>query len=144
MTALIAVGDFTGEGKPDLLARNPSGQLLLYKGNGTGGFASGSGGVINSGWNIMTSIISGADFTGDGSTDLVACDSSGILWVYPHTASGFGTRRQLGGGWNIMSKIITVIERPALASRSIMRAVASPNPRRLSRPVNGSTEAAVL
>ena len=33
-TALLAPGDFSGDGKPDLLARQPDGALLLYRGNG--------------------------------------------------------------------------------------------------------------
>ena len=43
-----------------------------------------------------------------------------------------------------MSKIITVTGRPATASRSISRLLASVKPRRFSIPLKGSTEAAVL
>ena len=40
-TALLAPGDFSGDGKPDLLVRDGDGQLLMYRGNGTGGWAAG-------------------------------------------------------------------------------------------------------
>ncbi|MGX1328976.1 hypothetical protein AB7M56_003475 [Bradyrhizobium elkanii] len=43
-----------------------------------------------------------------------------------------------------MSKIITVTGRPATDSRSITRAQASVKPRRLSMPLRGSIDAAVL
>ena len=43
-----------------------------------------------------------------------------------------------------MSKIITVTGRPAAASRSMTRLLASAKPRRLSMPLNGSIDAAVL
>ncbi|EAX0569006.1 hypothetical protein WX77_25030, partial [Salmonella enterica] len=33
-------GDFDGDGKADLVARKPNGELWLYSGNGTGGFTS--------------------------------------------------------------------------------------------------------
>ena len=38
-TALVAPGDFSGDGKPDILARQSDGALLLYRGNGDSGFA---------------------------------------------------------------------------------------------------------
>jgi hypothetical protein len=42
-TALLAPGDWSGDGRPDLLARTTDGLLLLYRGNGSGGFLTGSG-----------------------------------------------------------------------------------------------------
>ncbi|PYI39810.1 hypothetical protein CVS30_03890 [Arthrobacter psychrolactophilus] len=42
--------------------------------------------------------------------DLVAADSTGVLWQYPGTGSGgFGTRKQIGKGWTGM-RSITVID----------------------------------
>jgi hypothetical protein len=46
----------------------------------------------------MTALIA-ADFNGDGKADIIARDSSGYLWLYPHTPSGFGTSSQIGNGW---------------------------------------------
>jgi hypothetical protein len=46
------------------------------------------------------------DFTGDSKADLVARDSSGVLYIYPGTASGgFGSRIRLGSGWNAMTAL---------------------------------------
>jgi hypothetical protein len=52
---LDAVGDYSGDGIPDLLARTPSGALFLYKGTGAsqvgpGTFASSV--KIGTGWNM--------------------------------------------------------------------------------------------
>jgi hypothetical protein len=47
------------------------------------------------------------DMNGDGNPDLVARDSGGRLWLYPSTsASGFGTRVQIGSGWGGMNAIL--------------------------------------
>jgi hypothetical protein len=46
---VFSPGDFTGDGKADLLGRQPSGASYLYRGNGAGGF-SGAGQKIGSGW----------------------------------------------------------------------------------------------
>ena len=57
--------------------------------------------------------------------------------------AGWPKRSLIDLKWS-MSKISTVTGRPALASRSITRDVASEKPRRLNMPVSGSIEAAVL
>ena len=52
-TALAAGGDFSGDGKPDVLARQPDGTLLLYRGNGAGGWVTGAGEPIGTGWGSL-------------------------------------------------------------------------------------------
>ena len=48
------------------------------------------------------------DFTGDGKTDVIARDASGQLWLYPGTGTGDWFKRiDLGGGWNVMSAIVS-------------------------------------
>jgi hypothetical protein len=53
-TALVGGGDFSGDGKPDVLARTSDGSLLLYRGNGAGGWITGAGERIGSGWGSLT------------------------------------------------------------------------------------------
>jgi hypothetical protein len=49
-----------------------------------------------------------SDFNRDGHTDLVAQDTAGRLWLYPgKAAGGFGTRSQMGIGWNTMTALLT-------------------------------------
>lgn len=53
-----------------------------------------------------------SDFAGDANPDVLARDSSGRQWVYPMTqdpssgAPRFGTRVQVGAGWNIYNAIV--------------------------------------
>jgi hypothetical protein len=49
-TAIVGVGDWSGDGPSDLLVRNAAGDLLLYRGNGTGGFAAPFP-KVGGGWN---------------------------------------------------------------------------------------------
>ena len=102
--ALSALRDFNADGRADLVARDSSGVLWIYPGNGSGGFGARVG--LGSGWNAMTAISASGDLTGDGQLDLVARDSSGVLWIYPGNGSGgFGARVRLGSGWNAMTAI---------------------------------------
>jgi hypothetical protein len=41
-------GDFSGDGRPDILARDAAGSLWLYPGNGTGGVTART--LVGSGW----------------------------------------------------------------------------------------------
>ncbi|MGZ4687122.1 FG-GAP repeat domain-containing protein [Oryzihumus sp.] len=48
---VFGVGDFSGDGKVDLMGRTPTGYLYLYRGNGAGGFLSRT--VIGTGWTVF-------------------------------------------------------------------------------------------
>lgn len=52
-SALVGPGDWDGDGNPDLLARRSDGALMLYSGNGAGGFQSPYP-QIGTGWNGLT------------------------------------------------------------------------------------------
>ncbi|MEU9857457.1 VCBS repeat-containing protein [Streptomyces sp. NPDC047974] len=100
--SIVGPGDLTGDGKGDLVARDASGILWLYKGNGLGtGFATRVS--IGGGWNGFNKLLGAGDYTGDGLTDLVARTTGGDLYVYPGTGSAsavFGARKLVGSGWN--------------------------------------------
>ncbi|GAA1270042.1 hypothetical protein GCM10009589_24700 [Arthrobacter pascens] len=56
--------------------------------------------------NVVGILTALRDFNGDGNADLLARDSSGVLWTYMGNASGaFPTRVRVGGGWNVMNAI---------------------------------------
>jgi hypothetical protein len=101
---LVSTGDITGDGKPDLIAREPSGMLWLYKGTGsaTGPYAARV--QIGPGWNAYNSFVGVSDLNSDGKPDLVTRDSSGTLWFYQGrgTATGgpFAAKSAIGPGWN--------------------------------------------
>ncbi|WP_282084367.1 trypsin-like serine protease [Streptomyces tendae] len=97
-------GDYNRDGRPDLLARDGSGVLWLYPGTGKAAPALGSRVKVGGGWNAYGAFATAGDITGDGRPDLLARDSSGVMWLYkgtgkPGTAT-FKTRVRVGGGWN--------------------------------------------
>jgi hypothetical protein len=101
-TALLAPGDFSGDGKPDVLARHPDGALLMYRGNGAGGWVTGAGEQIGSGWQSFTAVLSGGDFSGDGKPDVLARQPDGALLMYRGNGAGgwvTGAGEQIGSGW---------------------------------------------
>ncbi|MDT9690506.1 FG-GAP-like repeat-containing protein [Streptomyces sp. P9(2023)] len=107
--ALTRHGDFSRDGREDVIAREAStGKLWLYPGTGTGGL--GTRKLIGSGgWNGMAKVTAFGDLSGDGRADLLAVEkSTGKLWMYPGTASGgLGARKLLGnGGWNSMNALV--------------------------------------
>jgi len=55
-STIISSGDFSGDGKSDLLARGRDGTLWMYAGNGTGGFLLRK--VVGKGWNMFSTILS--------------------------------------------------------------------------------------
>ena len=100
-TALIAPGDFSGDGKPDILARREDGALLLYRGNGDSGFA-GAAQVVGSGWQNFTALLGPGDWNGDGKVDVLARGADGRLLLYRGNGrAGWitGSAEPIGTGW---------------------------------------------
>ncbi|MFE1438306.1 FG-GAP-like repeat-containing protein [Streptomyces sp. NPDC058739] len=111
MNALTRHGDFSRDGREDLIAREAAtGKLWLYPGTSTGTF--GSRRLIGSGgWNSMSRIHAFGDLTGDSRSDLIAVEkATGKLWLYPGTSTGtLGARKLIGsGGWNSMNALVAV------------------------------------
>lgn len=96
---ILAPGDFSGDGIPDLLSRSTTtGALTLHRGSGTGTIASSA--VVGSGWQGFTAVVAPGDLDGDGAVDLLARDSTGVLWLYPGTGKGaLKPRVSKGSGW---------------------------------------------
>jgi hypothetical protein len=106
MTAVLAPGDFDGDGRPDLLARDASGALWLYPGDGADGW--GARVLVGSGWNIMRSIVAVGDFTGDGFPDVAGIVTDGALRLYPGDGhGGWGAPAVIGSGWGVMSAVVS-------------------------------------
>ncbi|GII85158.1 hypothetical protein Ssi03_31480 [Sphaerisporangium siamense] len=126
----ILVADVTGDGRPDLLARNPSsdgGTLLVYPNNGSVTSNPWTRSPIwsGSGWNLAQAMMLG-DVTGDGRPEIVARDGNGAILVYPHngaTSTNFWTSIVYGsrGGWNASDRLsmadVTADGHPDLIAR---------------------------
>lgn len=104
-SAIVAPGDFNGDGRSDILAReSATGYLWLYPGNGAGRWLPRV--RVGTSWNSMTALMGPGDFNGDRTADLLARDSRGYLWLYPGNGSGgWLPRVQVGTGWNGLNAI---------------------------------------
>ncbi|WP_405810416.1 VCBS repeat-containing protein [Streptomyces sp. NBC_00210] len=106
---LAGTADLTGDGKPDLIARDTAGTLWLYRGTGTAAAPFASRTKIGAGWNIYNTLVVTGDLTADGKPDLIARDTAGTLWLYRGTGSAaapFASRTKIGAGWNIYNTLI--------------------------------------
>ncbi|WP_225850311.1 trypsin-like serine protease [Streptomyces sp. HPF1205] len=97
-------GDLTNDGHPDIVARDGSGNLWLYKGTGKASAPWAARVKIGGGWGTYTAFAAVGDLTGDGKADLIGRDSAGKLWLYKGTGSStapYAARVLIGtGGWN--------------------------------------------
>ncbi|WP_156251843.1 FG-GAP-like repeat-containing protein [Pseudactinotalea terrae] len=104
---VLGTNDWNGDGNPDLLARRADGSLWLYRGNGRGGFQSGSV-KVGVGWHLMADLSVSDDFVGDRPA-LLATDRAGNLYAYPSDgAGGFSSRILVSRTWSSMQQTVGV------------------------------------
>ncbi|MGW0557957.1 FG-GAP repeat domain-containing protein [Streptomyces sp. NPDC002926] len=104
---VLSPGNLGGTAPDDVLARDNSGVLWLYKGNSNGTLAARV--KVGPGWNAYSHITGKGDLSGDGRADILAKDKTGALWLYKGTgnaAAPFSARAKVGAGWNIYNRII--------------------------------------
>jgi hypothetical protein len=107
MREIIGAGDFTGDGKPDLLAvRADNNVMYTYPGNGTGGWLTPR--VVTAGWGGFDAWIGVGDVTGDAKADLLARRSSdGALVLYSGTGAGtLNPGRVVLSGWDAFRVVV--------------------------------------
>ncbi|MDN4598409.1 FG-GAP-like repeat-containing protein [Leifsonia virtsii] len=106
---VLSPGDFDGDGRNDVLARDASGLLWLYPGDGASGWLPRR--QVGSGWGGMRSIVAARDFSGDGAMDVLATDAAGTLWLYPGDGrGGWLARSAIGSGWGGMTAIVGIAD----------------------------------
>ncbi|MEV4944320.1 FG-GAP-like repeat-containing protein [Streptomyces sp. NPDC053755] len=78
--------DFDGNGRTDLIARDPDGNLKIWAGRGNGTFNAPA--HLTAGWDFTQTIA--ADFNEDGRADIIARDpSNDSLKMWTHNAGGY-------------------------------------------------------
>jgi hypothetical protein len=106
---LLNPGDFSGDGRSDVLSVNPvTGDLSRHVGDGNAGLSAGS--VINAGWTTLRSVNPAGDLDNDGRADLLGIGvSDNRLYLYRGDgAGGFLERRDLGGDWSTVDVVFAV------------------------------------
>ncbi|MBT2525386.1 VCBS repeat-containing protein [Streptomyces sp. ISL-99] len=99
--------DLNGDKRPDLLATDTSGVLWLYKGTGSSSAPFATRVKVGSGWQIYNQITAVGNIAGSTAGDLVARDTSGVLWLYQGNGTGnFTARVKVGSGWNRFSHLV--------------------------------------
>lgn len=99
LATALALGDLTGDGRPDVLLRDRGGELWVYPHNGR----TGPGNPwtvqrrwVGSGWSTARELRL-ADVDGDGRADLIDLERDGTLWVYP---TGGAEPLKIAGDWS--------------------------------------------
>ncbi|MFI8366316.1 N-acetylmuramoyl-L-alanine amidase [Streptomyces sp. NPDC085466] len=106
---LLGVGDMNADGRADLIARDKTGVLWLYKNTGASPNPFATRVRVGGGWNIYNELISTGDMTDDGRPDLIARDKTGVLWLYKNTGGSpnpYATRGKVGGGWSVYNLMV--------------------------------------
>ncbi|WP_329011971.1 FG-GAP repeat domain-containing protein [Streptomyces sp. NBC_00690] len=99
---IVAPGDITGDGTPDLVTRTPAGLLYLYETGPNNTFKPRV--QIGWSWNQYDDFTAPGDVNGDGKSDLLARDTNGNMWYYAglgalNGTAAFATRVQAGYGY---------------------------------------------
>ena len=101
-TMLLTPGDWDGDGRNDLIARKSDGTLLLYRGDGHGGFVGEARKRVGSGWGQFDALLTPGDWDGDGHPDVIGRRPDGTLLLYRSDGRGnflSEARPQIGAGW---------------------------------------------
>ncbi|MFF4652793.1 choice-of-anchor D domain-containing protein [Streptomyces sp. NPDC001380] len=107
--AVVGAGDVTGDGRADLLGRDGSGALWLYRATGSPRVPFAVRARIGTGWQVYNAVVGAGDVTGDGRADLLARDAGGVLWLYRATGSAaapFAPRARIGTGWQVYNAVV--------------------------------------
>jgi hypothetical protein len=79
---LLNVGDWNGDGKGDLIARDSNlDRLVLYPGRGNAQYAAGV--AMSTGWKKFVNLAAVGDVTGDGRPDLMGRVDGGKMTIFP-------------------------------------------------------------
>ncbi|MEU7470490.1 FG-GAP-like repeat-containing protein [Streptomyces sp. NPDC044984] len=106
---LTAPGDVSGDGRPDLIARNAStGTVYLYKGTSTGKLSARA--KLYDNWKTYKKVVGAGDLDGDGIGDLLAQDKSNNLYRYTGTGKGtFKARVKVFSNWGASYNAVVAV-----------------------------------
>ena len=99
---IVVTNNWMGDGRPNLMGRTATGDLIVYTSNGSGGWVNAHGTKIGTGWNIFNTILTPGNWRGNGQS-LIGRTTTGDLRLYESNGHGgwldsHGTK--IGSGWN--------------------------------------------
>ncbi|CAI9402625.1 5'-nucleotidase C-terminal domain-containing protein [Aestuariimicrobium sp. T2.26MG-19.2B] len=105
MEHVFTVGDFSGDGLPDVLAvRKGDYALFLYTSGKTGQLSLNR--QVGQHWNGFTHALSAGDVNGDGRLDLLGVNGSGELYSYTNTGhTSWGPAVKVATGFNATDEL---------------------------------------
>ncbi|MET9698116.1 FG-GAP-like repeat-containing protein [Streptomyces sp. NPDC006529] len=106
---VIAAADLNRDGRPDLLARTPAGDLYLYKGTGDLSKPFTDRVRVGGGWEQYDQILGVNDVDGDGAADVIGRTGTGDLYFHKGTGNGaapFAARTQIASGWTFYTQLV--------------------------------------
>ncbi|HEY0698650.1 MAG TPA: serine protease [Micromonospora sp.] len=104
---VLTPGEWEGDGHQALIGRDAAtGDLLLYKSDGNGGWLNGGIGIkIGTGWNALNIFMCPGDWNGDNMIDLIGRNSAGDMLLYKTDAHGHwlngGMPTKIDTGWSV-------------------------------------------
>ncbi|MER5962050.1 VCBS repeat-containing protein [Streptomyces sp. NPDC002057] len=107
---VFSPGDLSGDGRADVLARTPAGELYVYVSTGVYNAPFHARKLVGKGWTAYDQLIGLGDSDGDGRGDFLARTPSGALYYYgstgnPQTVKG---GKQVGRGWHEYNQIVGI------------------------------------
>ncbi|MFF3607538.1 FG-GAP repeat domain-containing protein [Streptomyces sp. NPDC002463] len=107
---VFSPGDISGDGRADVLARTPSGELYVYVSTGTPNAPFHARKLVGKGWDVYDQLIGLGDSDGDGKGDFLARTPSGVLFYYGSSDSPYTLkpRKEVGRGWQQYNQIIGI------------------------------------
>ncbi|MGW5040616.1 FG-GAP repeat domain-containing protein, partial [Streptomyces parvulus] len=106
--------------RADLIARDKSGVLWLYKGTGNPAKPFEAMSRVGGGWSAFNALADTGDLTRDGRADLIARDKSGVLWLYKGKAGDapFAALSELRGTYGLVG-VASAALRPLQTLRAL-------------------------
>ncbi|MEV6245837.1 VCBS repeat-containing protein [Streptomyces sp. NPDC051742] len=107
---VFSPGDISGDGRPDVLARTPGGELFVYVSTGTYNAPFHARQKVGNGWQAYDQLIGLGDSDGDGKGDFLARTNGGVLFYYGSTGSPYSVkpRKEVGHGWDLYNQIVGI------------------------------------
>lgn len=120
LTEAFPLGNWDSEHLHDVAKVAVNGDLLLTPHTGPSRYAREQ--KIGRGWDVMRSIMGGADFDGDQKEDIIAVNKAHDMYLYRGIGrNGFGRVSKIGMGWQIFNELLFLPQgpgrQPAIAGR---------------------------